>query len=193
MNYEKLSVTIEGVSPLLMHNAQLCNPLNPIVQEMKGISGKRKKTDEDYIELARLEFWGSLYLDSEKGPVIPGFNVEATIVEAAKKDRGGKVLAKSGIIVEDDNPLIYDGPRTVDELWANKNFVNVASARVQMARIMRCRPIFRQWSLKFELMYLRQVCTKSQIEKWLEIAGLMCAIGDWRPRFGRFVVVSVSE
>ena len=45
-----------GIAPLLMHNGSLANPLNPKVKEMKEITSLRKKTDENHLELQRLEF-----------------------------------------------------------------------------------------------------------------------------------------
>ena len=35
---------IEGISPLLMHNEQLADPLNAFAQQVAEISSKRKKT-----------------------------------------------------------------------------------------------------------------------------------------------------
>ena len=87
--YETLEVHIQGVVPLILHNGQLVNPLNPISKEMKKISSKRAKTESDYEELARLEFMGSLYLNEKKEPVIPGECIEATLINAAKKSKKG--------------------------------------------------------------------------------------------------------
>jgi hypothetical protein len=190
MSYKTVSVEIRGVSPLIMHSSQLCDPRNEWVKGMKRITAKpaKSRTDDDTIELARLEFMGSMYIN-ETGPVIPGINIEGMIVEGSKKSRGGK-LAKSGIIVEGDWPLIYDGPRDADSLWGDKRFVSVASARVQSARVMRTRPKFPEWALKFEATYLPQVVSLESVKEWIEAAGLLCGLGDWKPRYGRFVVES---
>ena len=42
--------------------------MNKFAKAMKAITSKRKKTDEDYIELARLEFFGGLYADDQGRP-----------------------------------------------------------------------------------------------------------------------------
>lgn len=60
---KKFTLTLTGVTPLLVHNARLADPLDPIVRQTKPISGKRSKTEEDHLELARLEFIGGLYYD----------------------------------------------------------------------------------------------------------------------------------
>ena len=190
MSYEQLKIQIEGVSPLIMHSSQLADPQNKWVRAMKEILKKpaKKRTDEDLIELARLEFMGSLYV-GESGPMIPGVNLEALVVEGAKKTRDGKT-AKSGLIVENDAPLVYDGPKDADKLWDDKRFVSVASAKVPGGRVMRTRPRFNSWSLKFDALYLPGVISKNAIETWLNTSGSLCGLGDWRPRYGRFIVKS---
>ena len=68
----KVRLSIEGTAPLLMHNIRLADPLNPIAKAMKAISSKRKKTDDDLAQLARLEFEGGLYVLPDLGPYLPG-------------------------------------------------------------------------------------------------------------------------
>jgi hypothetical protein len=96
----------------------MANPLNPFSKELKAVSSKRVKTDADYAEMARIEFVGSLYMHSELGPVIPGANVEAAILAAAKKTKEGP-LAKCAVFSADPGyfKLDYVGPRTAKELF----------------------------------------------------------------------------
>ena len=54
------TITIRGIAPLLMHNGQLANPLNPLAKEMKKVTSVRTKTDEHHLELQRLEFLAGL-------------------------------------------------------------------------------------------------------------------------------------
>ena len=55
MAVQTIGFRFVGIAPLLMHNGALANPLNPLVKEMKAITGLRKKTDEHHLELQRLE------------------------------------------------------------------------------------------------------------------------------------------
>jgi len=104
-----VTLTLIGEQPgLLLHNGELANPLNPIVKEMKKISGKRSKTEADYEELARLEFQGGLYMGQD-GPVIPATCIEAMLINGAKKSKEGP-KAKVGIFVTKNARLEYDGP-----------------------------------------------------------------------------------
>ena len=153
---------------------------------MKKISGKRAKTESDYIELSRVEWFGGLYLKNKK-PCLPGFVLESALVEAGRKTRRGKqVLA--GIFVEDDAPLIYDGPTDIDALWADKNFRLTASVRIKQNRIMRTRPKFDNWSAAVTISFDPKVLNPEDIREILVTAGESIGLGDWRPKFGRFTV-----
>lgn len=158
---------------------------------MKKISGKRSKTEADFEELARLEFQGSLYWSKEYGPCLPGLVLEAAIINGAKKSKDG-MKAKAGMFIEENPKLEYDGPRTREELWKDENFRFVAPVVVNRARIMRTRPIFNNWSVKFNVSYDDSQVDESQVLKWLEDAGQQVGLCDWRPRYGRFEVEKLN-
>lgn len=182
----KFRLTCIGVEPLLMHNARLSDPLDEIAKKMKAVSGKRKKSDDDHAEMGRLEHMGGLYLDAEFGPFIPGQNFERMLVDAAKKVKLGTAL-KSALIVETNvNALIYKGPRTVAELWADSNFVHRSSAKVGTSRVQRTRPMFRQWEVSADGYLDTEQINPAELEQIVDIGGRLIGLGDWRPRFGRF-------
>ena len=183
---EKYACRITGVAPLILHNGQLANPLNYFAKEMKKISGKRHKTEADLEQLARLEWHGSLYLSNGR-VVIPGEVLEAHLVEAAKKVKKGQ-QAKAGLFCDGIFLLDYDGPRDVEALWADEAFRETVGVRVQRNRIMRTRPIFRTWSLSFEVQYNSSQLNLEEIAEFARIGGEQIGLGDWRPRFGRYMV-----
>jgi hypothetical protein len=189
--YQKLKFRVRGVCPLLMHNGQLSDPLNKWSKEMKKISGKRGKTDDDFAELARIEFLGGLYTNKAGEPVLPGELIEATIVAGAKKKKKGPA-AKAGIIVEGNAPLIYNGPKTAEGLSKDESFRNATPVKVQQNRIVRTRPQFDELECEFTVHYLPDQVDPSDVRDWVEIAGRVCGFGDWRPRFGRFEVLEVA-
>jgi hypothetical protein len=173
-----------------MHNGDLANPLNPIVKEQKKISKKRNKTEADLEELARLEFYGSLYVSDNPGIIIPAEVLEACINGGARKFKEG-MLAKSGMVVMEHAKLIFKGPQTVKEMWEDGRFTFQKMVVVSRARILRTRPIFDQWSCDVEVSYEDSVCDAGQIHRWLEKAGQIVGLCDWRPRYGRFEVEAV--
>jgi len=57
---QTITFEVRGNLPLLMHNSRLASPLDKYSKELKSISGKRKKTDEDHELMALIEARGSL-------------------------------------------------------------------------------------------------------------------------------------
>lgn len=180
------TLTITGTAPLLMHNSRLADKLDPITREKSAVASKRKKTDEDDLLLSRLEWTGGLYFDPEVGPYLPGDNIFKALVEAARKSKDGKRVEQGIFITTDVNPLVYKGPRTIDGLWADENFVFRRTVKQQMSRITRTRPIFREWVAEVEGVLDPSVLDLDDVESFAEIAGSYIGVGDWRPRYGRF-------
>ena len=189
MAWQTATYQLKSECPMLVHNGQTADPLNKWAKAMKAISGKRKKTDSDFEELARLEFMAGLYM-GESGPIIPAANIDSMVVNAARKNREGK-LAQSGAFCMKNAVMEYDGPRTADELWQDDRFRHVAIVRVQSARIARTRPVFNEWTATVEISYEDSVVNKAQLDSWLHIAGTQVGLGDWRPQHGRFSVQAV--
>lgn len=186
---QALSFRIVGISPLVMHNGQLADPANQWSRAVKEISGKRKKTDSDYEEMARLEWLGGLYL-KDKEPCIPGYVFEGCLIGkggAARKERMGKESA-AALWVMDDFPLEYDGPRDPHELWKDETFRLQALVIVGSARIVRTRPLFKKWAANIEVQYNSDLLNDDMVHRWVEVAGEQVGLMDWRPKFGRFAV-----
>jgi hypothetical protein len=55
-----------------------------------------------------------------------------------------------------------------------------------MAKVMRTRPIFREWSALVEMQYDPDVLNLREVEEIVVDAGKLVGIGDWRPKHGRF-------
>ena len=183
---ETLKVTLVGLSPMLQHRDTLANPLHPLTKSHKELTGKRKKTDEDHEAIAKSEWTASMYFDEKTGPYVPAMMIESTIMEAAKLQKLGKKFKSSIMVVEDQIPLQYEGPRDRAGLWNNPDFVDMRSVKVQQARIQRCRPKFNSWKLSFTVAYNASVVDARDIKKALEDAGTLVGMGDFRPRFGKF-------
>lgn len=182
----RFRITITGTAPMLMHNGRLANPLDPATQALKTLTAKRKKTDDDLIDIARAEFLGGLYIDPDVGPYIPGENVERAILDAAKLTKNG-MNVKRGLFIETDvNPLAYHGPRTAEGLWEDENFRLIRTVRNQQNRVSRCRPMFTDWRTSAEGTLDESVLDFRTLAAIVEQAGAYVGLGDWRPRYGRF-------
>lgn len=89
MSMELVTLRITGTSPLMMHSDRLANPLNPATKAHKELTGKRKKTDDDHLAIARSEFIAGAYYDEKLGFYIPGANFDATFLAGAKLQKLG--------------------------------------------------------------------------------------------------------
>lgn len=192
---QKLTFRIEGETPLLMHSGRLADPLDPIVRQMKHVSGKRAKTEADFEQLARLEWTGSLYVNADGRVIIPGANLEAMLIGrggAARKQKMGP-QAKAGLWIPDDSLLEYDGPEDLEELWEDERFRLRAKARIGQSSVIRTRPKFDKWACEFTVVYDPDLVDADVVREWVEIASFQVGLLDWRPRFGRFNVTQVSK
>lgn len=192
------TVTIEGIRPLIIHNGQLSDPLNDHTKKLKTASKQRNKSDDDYMHVARIEFEGGLYHDPKIGPYIPSDNLQAMIERGSTRRKLGKVFkAHVSVDMPDNNApgfaIKYKGPRDVEGLWSNRDFVFTKGVRVNTARVMRTRPRFPSgWSVQFRVEVLADGVTKDQLRQAIEDAGLYEGLGTWRPRYGRFVLKGIN-
>lgn len=184
----RFQITCIGTSPLMMHSARLADPLDPVVKEIKSYSKKKSKTDDDHDKMAYLEYLGGMYFAEGVGPYLPAANLRKVLIEGARKTRQGKNVEMGLFIDTLVNPIAYEGPRTIDELWKDKNFVDRTCVKVQSSRVMRTRPVFHQWAVDATCTYDPSVLDFEQIEDFARTAGNYIGLGDYRPLYGRFRV-----
>lgn len=183
---QTIRVKLTGKRPLIMHADKFADPVNPLTKAHKELTAKRKKTDEDYEAIAKSEWLGGLYID-EKGPYLPGVNIESCLVAGGKLSRLGTQLKRSVEIMDEKCYLEYEGPKKAEKLW-EAGFYDVRSVKVHGARLMRYRPIFTKWSCYAEIAFDEESINREQVLKCLEDGGQYCGVGDYRPKFGRFSV-----
>jgi len=175
---KRVEVEITGVAPLL-HNR--------FPTEEFGVE-KSKATKKVYDPKEEAE--RKLYRD-EKGIIVnPAEHIFQAMRKAATDFKfSGKKTFKdvivSGIIVSLDMiPLIIEKPYEID----------ARPVVIQRARVLCWRPKFNNWKLKFVIDILDdENISVSTLKEILEKAGQAKGIGDYRPRFGRFMVTSFQE
>jgi hypothetical protein len=189
----KVRINGQGNTPLLMHNVQLASPMNKYAKRLSALTSAKassKRTDQDRIEIARVEFEGGLYFDDEVGPYIPAKWMSKNLLDAARRGRRGK-LVEEGVMVAPGsliNPLAYNGPRDIDGLWdgGDSPFVDFATVRVGMAKVDRCRPIFNNWAFEIDFDIEDGVIDFATFEDIAKI-GSRLGVGDYRTgSYGRF-------
>ena len=183
----RFRIVCEGATPLIMHSARLVDPLDPIVREIRKVTAKRTKTDEDHEQVAHLEWLGGMYFEDEIGPYVPAANLQKCIVEGARLSRDGKKVERGVLIETLAVPVEYDGPRDLQRMYADKRFVHRAPVKVGQARVMRTRPVFRHWAVQCTGVFNGGVIDLDALRAATEAAGSLIGLGDGRPMFGRFV------
>lgn len=206
---------LQGVSPLLQSNPAHHHPSDPLHKIAAPVMGKRMKTEDDHVALARLGFlssahWGKedlkngVEIDSQGAvkfsgfadPFIPGDMLRAALSESSKalKNRMGAAFDR-GVQVLDDFPLIYDGPKDCNGMWEAGLYRNDGGSRnggklVWITRVA----IPREWQINFKLRCDSSQVELSVLEEMISAAGRFIGMGSWRPanggRFGRFTLES---
>jgi hypothetical protein len=189
---QTVHIDITGTTPLVMHNIQMADPTNKLVKEIKGLTSKpaKQKTDEDALEVARLEFLGGLY-----GPddlydyvYVPCWNVVRSFENAARQWRQGATIIRALTVTEEVARLEFGGPHDPAKLWADGRYSWTTSVGIQRSKTQRTRPIFRQWSLETDLIFDEEVMDRADLERAAERAGRVEGLGDARKLGrGRFV------
>src|SRR5690606_5591075 len=126
----------------------LADPFNEYTREMKAISGKRKKTDEDLMRLSRLEFLGGLYTH-DGTVVLPTWNIKQSFRDGGKAIKQGTAIGRAFNPLDQFAPLEYDGPDTVDGLADDERFYDRRMVKVGTSKVLRTRPVFTEWACEF--------------------------------------------
>lgn len=177
---------IKGTAPLLMNCDRYANPLDPLTKKHSALRKKKGKTDDELIALMKSEWLGALYFDKKGVVHIPSKNIEATLLNGARRRKLGKLFEAGVAVVEDVVPLKHNGPKDIEKLWEKDEFRDVRGVVISRARVMKCRPKFNDWSADFSVAFHGDVVSESDIIQAMEDAGEFVGLCDYRPRFGRF-------
>ncbi|MDD5338193.1 MAG: hypothetical protein PHG35_02110 [Dehalococcoidales bacterium] len=178
---KSVQVTIKGITPLLMHRFP-----------MAGADDTSKKSTG--VPDWKAESETALYRD-EKGKIYePASHIEGALKVASKSlkipGKRGATYSKligSAVLVEPD--VIYHKITAYE--------TDARPVVVQRARIVRYRPMFKDWELSFELIIGDDQIPINVLKQALDHAGQYVGIGDFRPgrggKFGKFMVTEFKE
>jgi len=179
---KKYKVEITGITPLLQ---------NKPAEYGFDVQWIEKKASNEYEK----EALQKLYIDVDGVIYQPSTHIERALIEAGKKIKmkgSGKAnyskpFGSMVSIEEFEIPHI----KTKHEVF--KTLVVIPSTK---GRIMRYRPMFKEWALEFHIDAEDEI-PADVIKEALEICGKYVGIGDWRPekkgKFGKFQVVKFKE
>ena len=190
-NLKTVQLTMTGTAPLICHNGQTADPRNYYSRKLKEISSKRKKTDSDLDQMAKIEWLAGLYV-SKRRFIIPANVIESCVIAGAKKSKLGTTL-KSGAFFSEDALLTFDGcpegdvtQEVLEGMFDADEHTLTVGVKVGMSRVMRTRPIFRGWQAVVEFELDADVLNPAELGPILSDAGGLVGVCDWRPKYGRF-------
>lgn len=196
---KSITFRIEGLEGqcLMFHNGQLANFFYPYTKALKEFTKRRGKTEEDMIQLSKVEWEGGLYM-SHKNPdgtwaedshvIIPRECLFATILSGAKKYRMGSQF-KAGAVIEADARLIHEGGKTLAALRGDERFIHICLVDVNGAKVPRTRPKFDKWSAEFTIQFDESVIDEADIIRAVEAGGRLVGLCEMRPTQGRYRIV----
>ena len=183
-------ITIEGVTPLLMHAftdaAQIAATEGTRNSAVGGTEEPREQAES------------CLYTDNDGNPIIPQPNLLRCIMDAGKFFKNGRskvTTQKSSLI-----PACVDIAELAIPLVSENGWkVDTRPVRIPATggRILRHRPCFDDWRLTFTLELDTEIISPKLLREIVDAAGKRIGLGDFRPDtkgpFGKFKVVHWEE
>jgi len=160
---KRIECEITGTTPLLMHSAHGMEE-----QTLK------KNPAKQYDKKEQAE--GVAYRDEKGNLIVPARCLKACIISAASWFKFGRTSAKA----------IIAGCTRIEpaelSLGSKSYEIDSRPVVIQRARIIRHRPIFKKWSLKFTIVYNEELIKDTDIiRKILEESGQRIGLLDNRP------------
>lgn len=171
-----VNISIQGVVPLLMHRF-------PIDEKNNGKAKRRAEVynfDKDCQK--------ALYSNSG-GCYVPSTWVSAMLKKAGAhfKKQGGSTYRD----IMDASVFIEPSEIPLDKKTYDEKFIVPVVIRRQ--RIVKARPKFNSWRITFVIHFDEELISKDVLRQILEEGGETIGLGDWRPKYGRFKVVTFKS
>lgn len=185
---KEITFKIKGITPLMLNNPQVVNPFNDFAKKIKKLTSKKTKTEEDHLEISRLQFLASLYVKDGKY-IIPAEHFEQSIIAAAKERKLGATFERSFQILNDCTLEFKDKDKAPEELYKLGDYTDVRVVGVMKKnKIIATRAIFPVWETELTCYYDETQLNKEDIISIFETAGFRYGVGTYRRRYGRFEV-----
>lgn len=174
-----IDVKVEGIAPILQHR-------RPLPEEEGEPDATERSGRPDWAAEAETAFY-----KLEDGTICqPSDHVHAALLKAAvnfqipgKGKKTYKDLVNSALVVEPDQLAHIHQDYTIDRRWVT----------VSRSKVLRHRPRLEKWALKFRLIVTDDQFPVKVVRQILDYAGRYVGIGDYRPKFGRFMVTEWRE
>jgi hypothetical protein len=184
---KSFKIKITGTNPLMLNNPQTVNPFNEYSKMLSPLTSKRKKTEDDLIEISKIKFLSSLYVN-DGVYIIPSSHFEQSVIEAAKEVKLGKKFERNFRIFSDGILDFPDKDKTPQQLYEIGTYVDVRAVGIKNVKITTTRAIFPKWSTEVECFFDETQINDDDVINVLKTAGLRYGIGTYRKLYGRYKV-----
>lgn len=177
-----VQVTIQGVSPLLIHR----------FQETAEVAPKMKKAGKKDYGTPREQAEQAAYKDDDGRIWIPSSWVKGAIQTVASdyklpSSRKSVKSVSGGAIIPVDEKVYFEERYSISDIEIDSRPVVV-----QRARVMRHRARIEKWTLALAFEVDDEILDLENVHQILSDSGRRSGIGDFRPQkggpFGRFMV-----
>lgn len=185
----RFKIRLTGTLPAIQHNGRLANPLDPHTRQLKALTAKTRKTDDDHLDIMMVEARAACYETPEGLLGIPNANVYACFHEAAKQFKKGTAIERALIMTEDVMPVFIDDDTPSCDVWIKEGHIDYRTTVVSGRRVPRARPILPVgWTSVHEFKLRTNVVDPHALGPIFEQAGTDVGLFEMRPRYGTFVV-----
>lgn len=181
-----VNAVIRGTAPLMQHRF----PMPELSQMSKG--GRKSTGAKDYSQ----EWRDYLYTSGDM-IIQPASHIEGAMTKAAagfkvtgKRGASYKNLFSANVFIDPiEIPHNVAVPYELDCDADKPLYIDMRPVIVMRARVIRLRPCFKPgWELAFTINVIDDELPYEILSDVLNLAGKTVGIGDYRPKFGRFMV-----
>lgn len=183
-----LKFKVKGTTALMLNNPQTVNPFNEYSKLLKPLTSKRTKSEDDLMEISRIKFLSSLYMNNGVY-IIPSQHFEQSVINAAKERKLGKKFERSFRIFSDCPLDFKDKDKTPDQLYEIGSYVDIRAVGIKNVKITTTRAIIPEWSTTVECYYDESQLDEKDIKELFDIAGQRYGVGTYRSLYGKFEII----
>ena len=77
-------------------------------------------------------------------------------------------------------------------MWADHRFRYTTPVVIGRVKVLRTRPKFDEWSVDLTLIFDGEFMRRETLLDIVRLAGRRVGVGDYRPRFGRFMLSAID-
>jgi len=177
---KKINTSIKGVAPLLQHKMSTQEEAQLSSKTKKSVGQSKGDDPKDFLHMV-----GDKICE-------PSEHILQAIIKRLSgykiQGKGKKTYLEMGKGSLNILPDMI--PHKIQEWEPDVRTVVIKATR---GRIVRIRPKFNEWELDFVIEIINDDLPMEVVKSALDDAGREGGLGDYRPRFGRFIVTSFQE